>query len=224
MAKLNLLGDTAAVLGNDMGATAFDDAVIRFFCEHARNKRVLDLGCVNHNPENYKSKFWLHKALTAVASHCVGLDIYEPGVKYLRSVGFDVIHGNAESFNLGKRFDVISAGEIIEHLSNPSGMLECVRRHLFPSGVLLLSTPNPWHWRFVVKSMLSPDVRPNPEHVAWYCKTTLKTLVARHDFVISEFAYASRYMRDWIIPLPKGIKHTTIMLAVRPQAMRPEGA
>jgi SAM-dependent methyltransferase len=212
----HLIGAQVAAMQDDGEAIAFDDATIGFFCRHARGKSVLDVGCVNHNPENYKSRFWVHKALKAVASRCLGMDLYAPGVAYLRERGYDVVEGNAEGFDVAERFDAVVAGEIIEHLGNVSGFLESAKRHLRPGGVLLVSTPNPWYWRFVAKAFVSPDVHPNPEHVSWFCVATLRTLLERHGYSVMETSLGSRYRRDLLMPLPQGVKHTTIHIAARP--------
>jgi len=212
----HLIGAQVAAMRDDGEAIALDDATIGFFCKYARGRSVLDVGCVNHNPENYRSKFWVHKALKSVASRCLGMDLYAPGVAYLRERGYDVVEGNAEAFDLGETFDIVVAGEIIEHLGNVSGFLQSAKRHLKPGGTLLLSTPNPWYWRFVAKAFISPDVHPNPEHVSWFCVATLRTLLVRHGYEILETTLGSRYRRDLLMPLPQGVKHTTIHLAARP--------
>lgn len=221
----HLIGREGAV-DPDQGETDFDDAVIAFLCRHARGRRVLDLGCVNHNPENARSRHWVHKALVAVADTVVGLDLYAEGVESLRAQGFDVRHGDASAFSLESRFDVIVAGELIEHLGHPAGLIACARRHLAPDGVLLLTTPNPWHWRLLIKAALAADVRPNREHVAWYCLATLGSLLAREGFAIVEFQRASRYLPDRLMPLPPGLRHTTLMFAARPvdRAAGPQGS
>jgi SAM-dependent methyltransferase len=212
----HLIGTAVATIAADEGPSDFNDMVIAFLCRHAKGRKVLDIGCVNHNPENYRSKFWVHKALCAVASHCVGLDLYEPGVIRLREQGYDVRLSNAENFDLGEKFDCVVAGEIIEHVGNVSGLLDSAKRHLAPGGILLITTPNPWYWRFVLKAALSPDVHPNAEHVAWFCQATLRQLLARHGFEIVEFARASRSLPDRIMPLPPGLKAPTLLLAARP--------
>lgn len=54
-----------------------------------------------------------------------------------------VIQGNAENFDLGKgRYDLVVSFQVIEHLYNPSAMLENVRSHLKPGGIFLVTTPN----------------------------------------------------------------------------------
>ena len=192
---------------------AYNDHSIRFFCKYSAGKTVLDLGCVNHDPTCYINKYWIHKALCSVASDCIGLDMCEEGVVYLKKKGFKVILGNAENFNIGKRFDVIVAGELIEHLENASGFLECAKSHLNPNGVILISTPNPWQWRFIAKGLFSCNVGPNPEHTCWYCLPTITHLLSRHNIKIKEYKYGSRLFVDRILPLPPLIKHATLNLA-----------
>lgn len=54
-----------------------------------------------------------------------------------------LIQGNAENFDLGKsRFDLVVSFQVIEHLYNPGFMLDNVRSHLRPGGLLLITTPN----------------------------------------------------------------------------------
>lgn len=193
---------------------AFRDHKIAFVLRHARGKDVLDLGCVQHNPENFKSRFWLHKALSSVASRLEGLDLYAEGVSYLKELGLNVSVGNASHFDLGRLFDVIVVGDLIEHLEDFAGFLGCCRAHLRPGGKLLISTPNPWYWRNIAKAFLLREVANNPEHTCWLCPRTLRQLVRRHGMDVVEVHFGSRYLRDRIVPLPKGVKHTSFHAVV----------
>ncbi len=132
-----VLGDKRRADTQDFSQTiALRDHKIAFMVKHARGKRVLDLGCVQHNPENYRSKYWLHGALVSVASHIEGLDIYADGVAYLCDRGYRISVGNAQNFRLGREFDVIVAGDIVEHLENFEGFFNCCKAHLVPGGDL----------------------------------------------------------------------------------------
>ena len=193
---------------------AFRDQKICFAVEHCMDKDVLDLGCVQHNPENYKSKYWLHKALAQVSKSLEGLDLFEEGVDYLRRRGYQIRVGNAENFNLGKQYDVIVAGDIIEHLENLSGFLMSCRTHMRAHGKLLISTPNPWYWKNIVKAIIFGNVRNNPEHTLWICPITLGQLVARHNMHIEKYSFGSRHLRDRLLPLPKQIKHANFFAVV----------
>jgi 2-polyprenyl-3-methyl-5-hydroxy-6-metoxy-1,4-benzoquinol methylase len=210
-----IFGDKLEVLQSDLsGDIAFDDDKIAFMIRHASGKRVLDLGCVHHNPENYQSKYWLHKALRSVATHLEGLDIYPDGVEYLRKRGFNIALGDAQAFALGRTFDVIVAGDLIEHLENFAGFLNSCKAHLAARGKLLISTPNPWYWKNVIKACVLGRVANNPEHTCWLCPQTLQQLVARHGMRVTEVVFGSRYLRDRLAPLPKGIRHTTFHAVV----------
>lgn len=211
-----ILGKNASPLSGDFSDDiAFDDNKIAFAVRHCSKKDVLDLGCVQHNPENHKSKFWLHKALREVSGTILGMDIYEPGVEYLRGQGFNVVLGDAQSFDLGRKFDVIVAGDLIEHLDNLGGFLASCRKHLRPGGELLISTPNPWYWRHIVKAALRGRVGVNREHTLWLCPTTLSQLARRYDFAVDDVEFGSRYKQDLLMPLPRGIKHRSFHAVLR---------
>jgi 2-polyprenyl-3-methyl-5-hydroxy-6-metoxy-1,4-benzoquinol methylase len=198
----------------------FSDSKINFVHSYTKDKKVLDLGCVQHNKKNYNSKYWLHKAINFDASSVVGLDLSEDGVNFLNSKGLNVIFGDATSFDLGEKFDVIVAGDLVEHLSNFDGFLLSCRNHLSPNGCLLITTPNPWHWKFILRAITRGGHVPvNPEHTCWLCPTTLSQLVRRSGFSVTNVEYGSRYLRDRLIPLPKGLKHTSFYAALKVSAI-----
>lgn len=205
-----LIGKSRAANPRDFSSqVAISDHKLKFVLSHCYQKDVLDLGCVQHNPENYKSRFWLHKAIKTVAKSLDGLDLYEAGVVYLRNLGYKVHLGDAQNFDLRRNYDVIVAGDIIEHLENLDGFLKSCLRHLRADGKLLVSTPNPWYWRYIAKAILWARVPNNPEHTLWMCPVTLAQLANRHGMEILEYKYGSRYLRDRLMPLPRGIKHTS---------------
>jgi len=45
-------------------------------------------------------------------------------------------------FDFKKKYDVIMAVEVIEHLENPFHFIRLLKKHLSPSGFILLTTPN----------------------------------------------------------------------------------
>ncbi len=221
----NLIGAReGANVGDFADNIAWSDHSIKFYVEQARGRDVLDIGCVMHNPENYKSQYWIHKALKGVAKTLVGIDLYDEGVQYLRSRGYNIVTADAQNFDLGKQFDVIVAGDVMEHLENFQGFIDCCKKHLRPDGVILVSTPNPWYWRYIIKAALMPEFRSNPEHTMWFCPRTLRQLFNRHDFDIVSLSFGSRYLRDRLLPLPGTWKHTTFHAIVRPTTTAPAEA
>jgi len=188
---------------------ALNDHKLNFVIRYARDKSVLDIGCVQHNPANYQSKYWQHKALCSVSNDVVGIDLYSDGVVYLQSLGYNVLVANAQDFDLGRIFDVIVAGDIIEHLENFDGFFESCKRHLASNGRLLISTPNPWYWKNFIKAALNSEVSSNPEHTCWLCVRTLRQLAQRHGMDVGEVVFGSRYLSDRLMPMPNGWKHTS---------------
>ena len=118
----------------------------------------------------------------------IGLDYQKEAVEQLRDRGYNVISGDAENLDLDERFDVIIAGELIEHLSNVGQFLDGVREHLRPDGELILTTPNPWAFhRF--KQALFGNVYCNEEHTCWFDERTLRQVTDRHGFEITQLDY-----------------------------------
>ncbi len=109
------------------------------------------------------------------------MDADPSAVEEARSAGADVIKGDAETLRLGRTFEVVFAGELIEHLSCISDFLETARLHLVDDGVLVLTTPNV----FAISNFayrFSSSVRLNTDHTCWYCAETLTAVLHRHGF------------------------------------------
>src|SRR3954464_14811640 len=113
--------------------------------ELCRGKRVLDVGCCNHsNFEQLGEGGFLHAEIAKVAAAVVGFDNDTESIKEMVAHGFKVVEGNAEDIpaaNLGE-FDVIAAGELIEHLSNAGLFLDSAYASLKPGGLLVATVPN----------------------------------------------------------------------------------
>ena len=145
--------------------------------------RVLDLGC---------SGGLLAERMRAAGHHVVGIDAVEvPGVRERTDV-FVTADLEAEIPSaVGDRFDLVVAGDIIEHLSRPAAMLRQIGRLLRPGGQLLLSVPNFGHWyprtRVLVGSF-GYDRRGilDDTHLRFFTRATLRRLVQRSGFDVLE--------------------------------------
>lgn len=111
--------------------------------DYVENKKVLDLGCVEHEAAiEGKKSWWLHGLIKERAKSVKGIDYAPEAVHSLRERGYDVCVADVENMNLGEQFDVIIAGELFEHITNHRGFLESVKRHLAPGGLFVASVPN----------------------------------------------------------------------------------
>ena len=64
---------------------------MKYLCDLAAGKSVLDIGVVNHTLDATDSPEWLHGNLRRSASKCLGVDVLESEIAKLRERGFNVL-------------------------------------------------------------------------------------------------------------------------------------
>jgi 2-polyprenyl-3-methyl-5-hydroxy-6-metoxy-1,4-benzoquinol methylase len=166
-----------------------------FIEPYVQGKSVLDIGPAElmGTINQRKLQGSIHHRIYTVAERVVGLEKATEQVHALRDMGYNILEGDAEDFDLGQMFDVIVAGELIEHLSNPGRFIECVRRHLKPDGVFLLTTPNRFDAILLLSALFHNTIptytKPMSKHVAYYDQSCLLDLLRRHGFSRFTVAY-----------------------------------
>jgi len=141
---------------------------------------VLDVGCAGHSPEP-DDPLWVHGALCRRYNNVWGIELDPSLIEELNRAGFhNIVEADAQAFQLDRRFDTVVAGEIIEHLENPAGLLKSAMKHLKPGGRIVLTTPFPFGLLHYLFAMLRfPTTCSNPQHTLWLCPTTFNVLAAR---------------------------------------------
>lgn len=162
-----------------------------FLVDLARGRDVLDIGCIDHSASTALElgDSWLHKQVKDAARRLVGLDMLETEAAALRELGYDIRIGDAERFLLGEQFDLVIAGDLIEHLANPGMFLGSVREHLTPKGHLVITTPNPFNIEQAGLIGRRAGVAVNPEHVLWLDPVTAHRLVRRCGYSVTDFQW-----------------------------------
>ena len=163
-----------------------------------KNKSVLHLGYVQHShlyDKLINEGIWVHSNIANVAAEIIGIDYLEKDVELIKNkYGFEGYSGDAnhlEKVPLGRRFDVIVCGELIEHITNPGLMLEGIKRFMHDDSILIITTPNPWDMTFIKKIRMGSAEENwiNPEHICWYTPYTLKNTLTRHGYVEVKYDY-----------------------------------
>ena len=98
---------------------------------------VLDCGGADHNlfSSKLRNGEWLHEEICKVARSVVGIDISAKSVDRLNATGdYNFICADVECLNFIDEFEVVVAGEIIEHVYNPGAMLDSIWKSLKPGG------------------------------------------------------------------------------------------
>ena len=151
----------------------------------AQGKRTLDVGCTGARPQKGHSEVSLarHCRIAEAAAECLGLDIDEDGVAELNRMGFPAMVADACTCDLGRKFETIIAGELIEHLTHGARFLSNMGRHLEPGGRLVISTCNPFSTKRLWKILRYGHPAVHPKHTTWYDPLTLMELAARCGFV-----------------------------------------
>jgi 2-polyprenyl-3-methyl-5-hydroxy-6-metoxy-1,4-benzoquinol methylase len=164
-----------------------------FLIERARGKKVLHLGCadehtVKHKLETHKH---LHAQLASVTKELWGVDASGEAISELRQAGFgNLIRGNVERLDeiddlRNQHFDVVIAGELIEHIFNPGLFLKACRGLCSADTELILTTPNALVYSQTLFALLNREAI-HPDHTLMWSPTTLKNLVARCGFAVEE--------------------------------------
>jgi 2-polyprenyl-3-methyl-5-hydroxy-6-metoxy-1,4-benzoquinol methylase len=162
-----------------------------FLTELVRGKSVLDIGCIDHSAVQARAlgDRWLHKVLRHSAGEIVGLDVLEEAADELAADGYKIEIGDAQDFDLGRTFDVIVAGDIIEHLTNVGGFLESVKRHMTPNSQFAVTTPNPFNIEQTIRVLRDGWVAANSEHVSWIDPRVMWQLTRRHGLEVEQFRW-----------------------------------
>ncbi|MDP9225761.1 MAG: class I SAM-dependent methyltransferase [Actinomycetota bacterium] len=126
----------------------------------------------------------LHLRVAKVANEIVGVDTDTDTLALLKkqpNVGTLINHDaeKLEDLPVGGEFDVIVAGELIEHLSNPGRMLEGARRWVAGDGRLILTTPNAFSLKFFLHNTLRRTDINSYDHAVMFSTSTLTELLSR---------------------------------------------
>jgi 2-polyprenyl-3-methyl-5-hydroxy-6-metoxy-1,4-benzoquinol methylase len=159
-----------------------------------QDKKVLHLGCTDAPHTANRGEALLHKQLAKItsASNLWGLDISSEGVRILREMGFEnVLLANVEQMPVtlhDETFDIILAGEIIEHLPNPGLFLTDLKTIMSDRTQLVLTTVNAFSFKGIIHSVLRRE-KVNPDHNYYFSYQTIKQLLEKSGFICKDIYY-----------------------------------
>ncbi len=192
------------------------------FVRHAIQGRCLTLLDVGNLGDGESTCAILKKDIEKAGGTYYGLDSNEPLTRKLHlpnQIVGDLHHTNFQD-NL---FDMIYAGEILEHTWTPGQMIAECWRILKPGGQLVLDTPNPYSTLNIARFLLhrednmgdnrvlvyheaknkfenlkgSGEVLLQPQHKIFFTPAMLKQLLETHGFILEEIGCTVK-PRGWI--------------------------
>ena len=147
-----------------------------FILERCKDKTVLDIGCASGD---------LFGEIAKVAFKAYGIDKDETPFPTTEVCDIECEGSNWQNARMEwKSADIIIAGELLEHLSNPGFFLDTTSQ-CFPDAELIITTPNAFSDG--ARGQMAKGIEcVNVDHVGWYSWHTLKVLVERSGYEVKE--------------------------------------
>lgn len=167
-------------------------------------KRVLDLGC-------------RYGALTQAylsGNEVVGLDVDREALAEAAKLGIETHWADADApleFD-DESFDVVVAGELLEHVRDPHGLVAEARRVLRPGGRFVASVPNGFRLKNRLLFIAGRELDEDPTHTQVFSPAAIRGLLAGFDAPELHFV-ASRFIRL----SPRLFANTVVFTGLKPQ-------
>lgn len=184
-----------------------------------KNKKVLHVGCADTPYTLQREDDLLHRRISKITDQLWGIDLSIEGCSLLRKMGFDhIITGdiNELAHELKKEaFDIIIAGETIEHTYNAGAFLDGIVKTMENHTELLLTTVNTPSTKQIIFAVMRKE-KVHPDHNYYFSYHTLKHFFEKCglspteiyyynvninmiDKILSIFKYISPVLSDGII-------------------------
>jgi 2-polyprenyl-3-methyl-5-hydroxy-6-metoxy-1,4-benzoquinol methylase len=161
--------------------TYFKNEILRFVSKD-KKYNLLDIGCSQLDFDNINTNI-----------QSFGIDINDS--KVYDEAHFKKCNLDKESlpFRAGY-FDIVVAGEVLEHLKRPFEFVEEISRVLRSGGILLLSTPNPQYYLEILKECIGNKTLDDKDHLNLFSRIHLTSYAEKYNLKLEKVA---RY-KFWI--------------------------
>lgn len=157
------------------------------------NQKVLDVGFTGQGMTDAHDR-WPHSLIKRTGADVYGVDLSLDRTQFTDKQRYQ--EASAESFNFpGIFFDVIFAGDLIEHLPNPGLFLETCKKHLKDDGLIIVTTPNCFNLFNLAEKLSKDEPTVNADHTCYFNHKTLKVLMRKMGFepLVVQYIYSLEY-------------------------------
>lgn len=154
---------------------------------------VLDIGFWGQGIQHDNPR-WPHSLIRSRAKETFGLDLEIDRASFPDTVRYQ--EGSAEDFSFpGRTFEVLFAGDLIEHLPNPGLFLASCSAHMRETSRLVITTPNCFNLFNIAEKLSKDEPTVNADHTAYFNHKTLRKLLEKCGFEIEriEYVYSLEY-------------------------------
>lgn len=125
----------------------------------------------------------------------MGIEVDKKGYEHTKSQDLEVINDYIENTELNdNQFDIAILFHLLEHVTDPSKILEKTFRVLKKDGLLVIGLPNVNSWRQYLKGKKREGWHP-VEHINYFSFQTLKMLLEKTDFRIIQKPYIAKFLK-----------------------------
>jgi 2-polyprenyl-3-methyl-5-hydroxy-6-metoxy-1,4-benzoquinol methylase len=155
-------------------------------CVGGPGRRVLDLGC----RDGALSSTYLE------GNEVVGMDVDREALSHAESRGLKTHWGDLDEplAIQDEDFDVVVAGELLEHIRSPQALIDEARRVLRPGGTLVGSTPNGFRLKNRLRFAAGRHPELDPTHLHLFRPDDIRDLLSAFEQVRLHFV-AGRLVR-----------------------------
>ena len=142
---------------------------------------ILDIGCW----EGKQLEFFMKDGW-----QCVGIELNKNAAAIAASKGIEVYQISIRQFFdrfAERKWDVINAAYILEHIPDPAGFLVQLKKNLDPKGIIIVELPNefnPLQMAYIKEHQLSPYWIALPDHLNYFDKRGIENLLEKTGFEV----------------------------------------
>jgi SAM-dependent methyltransferase len=163
--------------------------------------RVLDLGC----------RYGALSRAYLEGNEILGLDVDREALAEAAKLGIETRWADVEQ-PLGlddASFDVVVAGELLEHVRDPEALVAEVRRVLKPGGRFVGSVPNAYRAKNRLRFLLGRPPEQDPTHLHMYAPVQVRALLREWDDV------ELRFIAGRLVPLNARLFANDVVFSAR---------
>jgi 2-polyprenyl-3-methyl-5-hydroxy-6-metoxy-1,4-benzoquinol methylase len=169
--------------------------VEEWLLSQVKGRSVLHLGCAG-DYLRFGQEACLHYQIAKASNELYGVELDQSALEAVKKWVPEDESGTVRYFNAdvqrldcleGKQFEIILAGSIIEHLSNPGLMLEKFTSLCKPEGKIIIVTPHVFGLLQFLRVAFYRREAVNTQHTCWFSISTLTELCSRYGLVPVEW-------------------------------------
>lgn len=198
------------------------------YIEHiVKNKNVIHVGFADHieliNQKINKNE-WLHKRLLTSAFKCLGIDINNDSISFIKAnygisdiYCHDIINDNPLQEITEQKWDYIILGEILEHTDNPVLFLKSIRQKYGKCvDNILITVPNAFELTNIEYIFRNMEFI-NSDHRYWFTPYTLAKVGIMSglniiDFICCQSYFPSNFFKKFLIKRFPILRESIVMI------------